>query len=323
GQMDQRVHPVKGGPVVAELELGDAGGRDLERPAPVGAETERLQDEDTTGDAVRDQADGLALMGGAKPLEPGEGPGAQVLERLRPGPAGGLGRLGPRGQRVGEARLHLVAGKSHPLPKVHLRERLLHVDDEAVRGGDGRRGLAGAGERARPDVGQGGGGEQPRGGLGLLAAGRRQRDVAPALEAALPVPVGLGVANQQDAHAAQRSPRAFWAARTPAPRSTGCPSSCSTCSSAASAVITSKSATYPMWPMRKTWPFISPCPPAMVMLCEVEYVESTASLSAPRGATTAVSAGLGVAFANSSRPSASTPPRVAPGRRPGRPEPPG
>src|SRR4030095_4259354 len=82
GQMDQRVHPVKGGPVVAELELGNAGGRDLERPEPVGSETERLQDEDAAGDAVRDQADSLALMGGAKPLEPGEGPGAQVLERL-------------------------------------------------------------------------------------------------------------------------------------------------------------------------------------------------------------------------------------------------
>ena len=66
-----------------------------------------------------------------------------------------------------------------------------------------------------------------------------------------------------------------------------------------------------MWPRRKSWPFISPCPPAIVMLWLCEYAATIFSLSTPRGGRTAVSAGLGVALAKSSSPSASTPARVA------------
>src|SRR5207302_5141848 len=62
------------------------------------------------------------------------------------------------------------------------------------------------------------------------------------------------------------SAKIFCAARTLEPKSTGWPSSASTCSRADSAMTTSNSAAYPMWPSRKTLPFISPCPPAIVML---------------------------------------------------------
>ena len=78
-----------------------------------------------------------------------------------------------------------------------------------------------------------------------------------------------------------------------------------------SPAMTSNSAAYPMWPRRKSLPFISPCPPAIVMLWLFEYAATTFSLSTPRGGKTAVSAGLGVALANNSSPSASTPARVA------------
>src|SRR5436190_39064 len=54
------------------------------------------------------------------------------------------------------------------------------------------------------------------------------------------------------------SAKIFCAARTLAPKSTGWPRSASTCSRADSAMITSNSAAYPMWPSRKTLPFISP-----------------------------------------------------------------
>src|SRR5438034_805957 len=66
------------------------------------------------------------------------------------------------------------------------------------------------------------------------------------------------------------SAKIFCAARTLAPKSTGWPRSASTCSRAESAMITSNSAAYPMWPSRKTLPFISPCPPAIVMLWRSE-----------------------------------------------------
>ena len=58
-------------------------------------------------------------------------------------------------------------------------------------------------------------------------------------------------------------------------------------------------------------PFISPCPPAIVMLW-VWRVRAHDRLAVDaRGATTAVRAGLGVARAKSESPSASTPARVA------------
>src|SRR5262249_19405075 len=107
------------------------------------------------------------------------------------------------------------------------------------------------------------------------------------------------------------SAKIFCAAPTLAPKSTGWPRSASTCSSPASPALTSTSAAYPMWPRRKSLPFIAPRPPAIVMLWLFEYAATTCSLSTPRGGKTAVSAGLGVALANSSSPSASTPARVA------------
>src|SRR5262245_20358137 len=107
------------------------------------------------------------------------------------------------------------------------------------------------------------------------------------------------------------SAKIFCAAPTLAPKSTGCPRSARTCSSPASPAMTSNSAAYPMWPRRKSLPFISPCPPAIVMLWLFEYAATTFSLSTPRGGRTAVSAGLGVALAKSSSPNASTPARVA------------
>src|SRR6185503_10528016 len=145
-----------------------------------------------------------------------------------------VGGLGPGAEGAGKTRGHLVPREPLPLAESHLLERLRLPHRELVRRRDDGGVLPRPPERARPDRGHRRAGEEPRRRLGLSAAGGGERAVAPTLETALPVPVGLRVTEEQHAHRAQRSARTFWAARTAAPKSTGCPSSCSTCSSAAS-----------------------------------------------------------------------------------------
>ena len=165
---------------------------------------------------------------------------AASVSRARP--RGRRRGLAPRPMGVGEARVHLVTGEALPVAEAHLLERRRLLHRQALGRRDDGRGVPGPRERARPHRGQRGVGEQARGGLRLGPSRRGERDVAPALEAPLPVPVRLARAATAGAHVSPRR-STFWAARTPAPKSTGCPSSCSTCSSAASAVITSNSAT--------------------------------------------------------------------------------
>src|SRR5207245_7971514 len=80
------------------------------------------------------------------------------------------------------------------------------------------------------------------------------------------------------------SVKIFCAARTLEPKSTGCPRSASTCSSADRATMTSNSAAYPMCPRRNSVPFISPCPPAIVMLWLWECAATIFLLSTPGAA---------------------------------------
>src|SRR5207244_13319928 len=169
--------------------------------------------------------------------------------------------------------------------------------------------------------------------LALAKTGIGERDVAPSGKTPLAREHGLTVTEDEQSQAHDNpailspfggaasdqcfSANTFCAARIDAPKSTGRPSSASTCSSADNAMTTSNSAAYPMCPRRKSCPFISPWPPAIVMLCVSEYAATIFLLFTPRRTATAISAGLGVARALSPGPDAPPPARVA-RARPGR-----
>src|SRR5262245_25193020 len=306
-------------PVVAELQLRDPRRRDRKRPEAVETKSERFENQDARGHAVGDQAHGLTVVLRAQLRQASEHPLADLVERLGTRADDQVGGLAPHLVRLGEPLAHLRGREPLPGAEAHLLECRALRHREALRLGYRGRRVPRPAQGTRPDGGQALLRQEASRRLGLGAPALGQRGVRPALIPALPVPVRLGVPNEQEPerHHAEgglsppRSVKTFCAARTAAPKSTGYPISWSTCSSAASAVSTSKSPTYPMWPRRKTFPFISPCPPAIVMLCDEEYAARIASLSTPFGATTAVSAGLGWVLANNSSPSASAPERVA------------
>ena len=216
------------------------------RPQPVGPSPRASRIRMRPVIAVGDEADGLPgrapRRSASRPAErPRPHLGERLARRRRPTRCGGLGP-GPVG--VGEALAHLVAREPLPLAEAHLAEGRRAP---ARRAGAARRwrrrcrgrGASGLDQTASSRAGR----EQARRRLRLLPAGGRQRR--------RPSSPGTGAPGSsrspRDAAAgcAWRSPRSaktFWAARTPAPKSTGCPSSCSTCSSAARAVTTSNSA---------------------------------------------------------------------------------
>src|SRR5437868_2347660 len=117
-------------------------------------------------------------------------------------------------------------------------------------------------------------------------------------------------------HATELCSYASSAAVTAAPRSMSAPSSARTISTAASALVMSKTSNQPMWPMRKIFPFRSACPFARVMPKRLRTAEMISPESMPSGLRTAVTTALRSSSGeNSSRPIAFAPARAAQPRR--------
>src|SRR5262249_42541461 len=166
-EVDEGVHAVQRRPVVAELELGDARGRRVERPDAVEPEAEGLEDQDADGNAVSDQADGLVLVARAKPLESRQHALARLGEALTRGRRYEMRRAGPPLIDHRVARPRLVEREPFPLSEAELLEGRVRLDLEAVKGGDGLGRLARPAKRARVDRGEGGVLQFARGGFGL------------------------------------------------------------------------------------------------------------------------------------------------------------
>src|SRR5207249_4101756 len=90
------------------------------------------------------------------------------------------------------------------------------------------------------------------------------------------------------AHTCARSAYASSARVTAMPRSISAPASARASSSAASAVVMSKTSNQPMWPIRTILPFSSPCPFAIVIPTRSRNSATTRVASMPSGARIAV-----------------------------------
>ena len=118
----------------------------------------------------------------------------QLLVRLAVRPARTPRDVG----ELGKAGLHLVHRESLPVADVDLAQRLelLRVQPESVGDDPGR--LARSAERARVDGGQSFVAERVRELARLPSPGVVQRHVCVALKAALAVPVGLAVSDEDE-----------------------------------------------------------------------------------------------------------------------------
>ena len=126
----------------------------------------------------------------------GQDPLAHLLVGLAVLPAGPA--VEPAAELLGKARLDLGAGQPLPGADIDLAERLHREGGELVPGCNRLRRLQGAAECARVDGGDRLTGEGGREFLGLGAPDLVERRIGVALEAVIAVPVGLGVAGQED-----------------------------------------------------------------------------------------------------------------------------
>ena len=105
--------------------------------------------------------------------------------------------LAPEGPRI--PRADLVVREPFALAEVALAQARIEADRKPGGGGDGARGVVGPPEVARDQEIEGLSSRQPaRDGLGLRAAGRRERAVALALDALLQVPLRLPMADDDE-----------------------------------------------------------------------------------------------------------------------------
>jgi len=187
-----------GGPVGLVLDLGDPGGRGVDRPEAVEPKSEGGEHHDAHHDRVADQHDRLV---GVRLLQLREAR-AHALRDLGDGLAAQR-RAEVRGRAplfppLGKARADLVAGQSLPRAEGHLGEGRDDPNRQAVRLRDHLGGGPGALERARVDGGDTGGRQRPRDRRALAAPRVRQRDVPRAREAPLPDPRRLAMPYDED-----------------------------------------------------------------------------------------------------------------------------
>src|SRR5437016_1249895 len=138
---------------------------------------------------------------------------ADGVERLAAGGRAVVRREQPRPIGIALAAAHLVHGAAFPLPQRQLAQLVEGDERKAGAGQRHFRRLARAAERAHVRRGHAIAAQRAPQGRGLRAPALRERDVRPALEAALRVPHRLAVARQQEPH------RAAFAAASRAARS--------------------------------------------------------------------------------------------------------
>ena len=142
-------------PVVAELELGDARRRRVQRPDALERKPQRLQDQDPHGDAVGDETDRVVSMPGAQSVEAGQNALARLGETLATGRRDQVRRLGPAVVERPVTSARLVEGQAFPLAVAQLLEGRVRRDLETVRRRDRDGRVERAPKRARVDGGEG------------------------------------------------------------------------------------------------------------------------------------------------------------------------
>ncbi len=182
-----------------------------ELPGPV----EERHHADLEAGAVEHHDAGLARLERGDAVEQrGEDPVADLLGRLLPRDPARRVLDDPRGVLLGIADRELLQRQAGALADVVLPQPRVGLDRQPAGGGDVLRGLESAGEVARPQAGRVEGGEDGRDGLGLGAADGVQRDVGVPLRAALRVPVGLAVPDQDQGAGRSRGAR-VWRGQAP------------------------------------------------------------------------------------------------------------
>jgi hypothetical protein len=168
-------------------------GADL-RPRLLVREARGGGERDANGAGVRDTEDAAACVGSVEADQRRKNPRAQLVVGLAVRPA-----RPPRDvETLGKARLHLVDGEPLPVADVDLAQRLQLRSLEPETSGDDVRGLCCAPERARVDGGQPLVAKGVRELDGLAPARLVERRVRMSLEAALAVPVGLAMTDEDD-----------------------------------------------------------------------------------------------------------------------------
>ncbi len=185
---------------VADCEDGDSGAI-VSHPLEMGeGDVHGLAHESLEGERVADHHHRPLLRGGRGPLKYGPGSRLDLLDRLAAGHAYRARVPVPGLEEVAEAVPHLPVGDAVQLAHVHLDEPLLHLDRDAVAGGDGVGGLRGPPEGTGEDGAHRLAGEPPGQHDGLGAAGLVQRVVAAALDPLVAVERGLAMTDENDLH---------------------------------------------------------------------------------------------------------------------------